>query len=213
MTSANRTTPLTFDVDANTLEKIEALQATGPYRSVSAVMRAALDSFDFAEFRPIESPHRQISVRIAQDQRQKLRQTAKKAGVSLGELLRSAVLAMADRMLVGTNESSGIHFSMASDERSVPPHAPQNSSNVTITETDYNGEALLTFAGEDFSAFACSVRHLRILQANWSKVEAVLRKQNSLPSSDANRKTWENAGQEDEPQFVKQQEDPNDWKI
>lgn len=59
--------------------------------TASAVIRAALDRFDFAGCQPVTTPHRQISVRLNSDQRTALKRYAKIKDVSVGVLLRMAV--------------------------------------------------------------------------------------------------------------------------
>ncbi|MCF7687667.1 MAG: CopG family transcriptional regulator [Cephaloticoccus sp.] len=85
------TTPVTFDLPLDLLAKIEACRKTLGSGSASAVIRAALERFDFAACQPQVTPHRQISVRLSLEQRTTLKRFAKIKGVSVGELLRMAV--------------------------------------------------------------------------------------------------------------------------
>jgi hypothetical protein len=48
-------------------------------------------SFDFEACEPARDPHRQISVRIAADQRASLKRYARQKDASVGELLRLAL--------------------------------------------------------------------------------------------------------------------------
>ncbi|PTX94404.1 hypothetical protein [Opitutus sp. ER46] len=60
-------------------------------------MRTAIAGFDFDTCELDRDPHRQISVRITNDQRATLKRFSKKKNASVGELLRLALEAMPDR--------------------------------------------------------------------------------------------------------------------
>ena len=84
-------TPLTFDIREDLLKKVNSFKAKSRARSVSEVIRYALDNFSFTKFKPEIKNHKQISVRIPEDMRVALAQNAKTKNVSLGELLRAAL--------------------------------------------------------------------------------------------------------------------------
>ena len=86
--SKNSAAPVTFDLPLDLLAKIEACRES---LGASAVIRAALDRFDFAGCQPVISPHRQISVRLTTEQHTALKRYAKIKDVSVGVLLRMAV--------------------------------------------------------------------------------------------------------------------------
>lgn len=83
--------PVTFDLSLDLLAKIESCRKRLQVGTVSEVVRAALDRFDFAGCQPDVTPHRQISVRLTGEQRKTLKRFARLKGVSVGELLRLAV--------------------------------------------------------------------------------------------------------------------------
>jgi len=89
--SKNSAAPVTFDLPLDLLAKIEARRESLGASSASAVIRAALDRFDFAGCQPVISPHRQISVRLTTEQHTALKRYAKIKDVSVGVLLRMAV--------------------------------------------------------------------------------------------------------------------------
>ena len=60
-------------------------------------MRNAIAGFDFEACEPNRDPHRQISVRITNDQRVTLKRFSRKKNASVGELLRLAIEALPDR--------------------------------------------------------------------------------------------------------------------
>ena len=61
--------PLTIDLPTSLIEKIELCRRGSGFASNSEVVRAAISEFDFATCRPEQEQHRQISVRIAPEQR------------------------------------------------------------------------------------------------------------------------------------------------
>lgn len=83
--------PVTFDLPLELLAKIETSRKRLQLGTVSDVVRAALDRFDFAACQPEVTPHRQISVRLTSEQRKTLKRFARLKSVSVGELLRLAV--------------------------------------------------------------------------------------------------------------------------
>ena len=89
--------PLTIDLPVSMIEKIEICRRGGGYASSSEVVRAAISDFDFATCRPQREKHRQISVRIAPEQRAALQRYSRQKDVSVGELLRMAIEALALR--------------------------------------------------------------------------------------------------------------------
>ena len=89
--------PLTIDLPTSLIEKIELCRRGSGFASNSEVVRAAISEFDFATCRPEQEQHRQISVRIAPDQRAALQRYSRQKDVSVGELLRMAIEALAVR--------------------------------------------------------------------------------------------------------------------
>jgi hypothetical protein len=88
--------PLTFDLPLPLIAKLEMLRKKTGLASTSEVVRLALREFDFGNYQPVVSEHRQISVRLAPQLRKYLTQTARKKQVSLGELLRVSLEGLAE---------------------------------------------------------------------------------------------------------------------
>ena len=86
--------PLTFDLPESLIERIETCRKGHGFATASAVVRTAIESFDFSSCKPDRDPHRQISVRITAEQRATLRRYSKQKDASVGELLRLAVEAL-----------------------------------------------------------------------------------------------------------------------
>jgi Arc/MetJ-type ribon-helix-helix transcriptional regulator len=89
--------PLTIDLPTSLIEKIELCRRGSGFASNSEVVRAAISEFDFATCRPEHEQHRQISVRIAPEQRAALQRYSRQKDVSVGELLRMAIDALTTR--------------------------------------------------------------------------------------------------------------------
>ena len=91
MPSAQESSPLTFDLKEELLAKIEAARESLDLATNSEVIRHAIEEFDFASYSAPVKAHRQISVRLRMDSKQRLVKLAKKHDVSVGELLRTAI--------------------------------------------------------------------------------------------------------------------------
>ena len=89
--------PLTIDLPTSMIVKIELCRRGSGFSSNSEVVRAAISEFDFATCRPEQEKHRQISVRIAPEQRAALQRYSRQKDVSVGELLRMAIDALTAR--------------------------------------------------------------------------------------------------------------------
>lgn len=86
--------PLTFDLTAPQVRKIDQLRRSRRLRTASAVVRLAIAEFDLRAFKGRPGRHRQISVRLPRELREKLRGDARARHVSIGELLRVAIEAL-----------------------------------------------------------------------------------------------------------------------
>ena len=91
MTMNVDSTPLTFDLPQSLSDKIERARTKLGLKTVSAVVRLALERFNIASFKPVREPRRQISVRLAPKTRVAITHAAKRKQVSAGEILRSAL--------------------------------------------------------------------------------------------------------------------------
>ena len=72
----------------------EALRRREKLGSTSEVVRLAIREFDFGGYVAASEKHRQVSVRLAPRMKNFLVRTARKKGVSIGELLRAAIEAL-----------------------------------------------------------------------------------------------------------------------
>jgi hypothetical protein len=83
--------PLTFDIPLSYVARIETCRRGHGLRSVSEVIRLAVDQCNFEDCKPSRDPHRQMSVRIGARQRAMLKRYARIKHASVGELLRLAL--------------------------------------------------------------------------------------------------------------------------
>ena len=83
--------PLTFELKEELLNKLNDFKFNYGARSVSEVIRAALTTFNFNKYQPVDEVQRQISVRLPDDHKAELIKRSKQTGVSIGELLRAAI--------------------------------------------------------------------------------------------------------------------------
>lgn len=86
--------PLTFELSRALVDKIHRCRVRLGLKSVSAVVRHALDRFDFAAFAAPRRDQLQVSVRLSAPQKRTLRREARTRKVSAGELLRAAIEAL-----------------------------------------------------------------------------------------------------------------------
>lgn len=89
--SPNAPSPLTFDLPVSLIGKLGAHQKRLGLKSASEVVRLAIGEFDYDVFESSAEEHRQISVRLPLDQKNKLTKVSRKKKVSVGELLRVAI--------------------------------------------------------------------------------------------------------------------------
>ncbi len=95
--AASRTltpTPLTFELPRSLVERIHVCRGRLQLKSVSDVVRQAVERFDFAGFQTAPREQLQISVRLSSAQKRVLFQHARRKRVSAGELLRAALEAL-----------------------------------------------------------------------------------------------------------------------
>jgi predicted DNA-binding protein len=94
MATAQESSPLTFDLKEELLAKIDAARDSLGMATNSEVIRHAIETFDYASYVAPVKAHRQISVRLRLESKQRLVKLAKKHDVSVGELLRTALDAL-----------------------------------------------------------------------------------------------------------------------
>ncbi len=87
----NYSSPITFELDADAFQRLlEKTEATG-LRSVSKLVRRALENFDYKQFQEKRFAKRQISVRIPAELKSVLMETAQRTNVSQAIILRAAL--------------------------------------------------------------------------------------------------------------------------
>jgi len=89
---ANKTKPITFSIDSETIEAIEAFKGRTNSESTSAIIRAAIERYDFEEMDTSTAEAKQVSLRVDSIVRDKLKSVAKSQGVSIGFLLRECIM-------------------------------------------------------------------------------------------------------------------------
>lgn len=89
---SNKAKPITFSIDADTVAAIEAFKDRTNSVSTSAIIRAAIERFDFDQLDTSTKEAKQISLRIDPLVRDRLKSVAKAQGVSLGYILRECIL-------------------------------------------------------------------------------------------------------------------------
>ncbi len=87
----SESSPLTFDLKADLLAKLERVQKKLGAGSKSEVIRHAISVFDYSSYQSSTQEHRQISVRLPLKQKASLLKIARQKKVSVGELLRAAL--------------------------------------------------------------------------------------------------------------------------
>lgn len=92
--NSNAPSPLTFDLPVSLIGKLSSHQKRLGLKSASEVVRLAISEFDYDRYESSAEEHRQISVRLPLDQKNKLTKVSRKKRVSVGELLRVAIDAL-----------------------------------------------------------------------------------------------------------------------
>jgi hypothetical protein len=87
----SESSPLTFDLKADLLSKLESVRRKLGVGSKSEVIRYAISVFDYSSYQSSVQEHRQISVRLPLKQKASLLKIARQKKVSVGELLRAAL--------------------------------------------------------------------------------------------------------------------------
>jgi len=87
----SKTAPLAFQLEVEFLDRLSEPVRDGKAKSVSHLIREALENFDFAHVLVVHPAQLQISVRLPAGLRQTLRRTARARHTSIGQLVRAAV--------------------------------------------------------------------------------------------------------------------------
>jgi Arc/MetJ-type ribon-helix-helix transcriptional regulator len=106
-------TPLTFDLKQDLLDRLLAYQSRSGASSLSAVVRQAISRHDFRRYAAVDKEHKQISVRLPTELKAQLLRLARQKGVSVGELLRSALDALTGKRSEGANSPKTKKTTMA----------------------------------------------------------------------------------------------------
>jgi predicted DNA-binding protein len=107
--SDRESSPLTFDLKDDLLEKLESLQSAHAGSTKSEIIRHAIGVFDYSNFQPASQGHRQISVRLPGKQKSTLLKLSRQKGVSVGELLRVALESLpANPVGLGTKTKTAV---------------------------------------------------------------------------------------------------------
>ena len=96
--SNKKSTPLSFDLQQDLFGKLKEIQRQTGARSISEVVRYAVSHLDASELVLSKTSHRQISVRLSDELRQRLAKLSKQQKVSVGELLRAALDSLPDQL-------------------------------------------------------------------------------------------------------------------
>ena len=83
--------PFPVQVEVEFLDRLSEPVREGKAKSVSALIRAALERFNLANLVVVRPAQLTISVRLPVELRRALRQTARAKGTSVGQLVRAAV--------------------------------------------------------------------------------------------------------------------------
>lgn len=90
--------PLTFDLQQDLLVKLKDLQQKNGARSTSEIIRYAISVFDASTLETNTNEHKQISVRLDSELRDRLNRMSKQKKVSVGEILRAALESLPDNL-------------------------------------------------------------------------------------------------------------------
>jgi Arc/MetJ-type ribon-helix-helix transcriptional regulator len=90
--------PLAVQLEVEFLDRLSEPVRNGQARSVSEIIREAVERFDFANVVVMHPAQLQISVRLAEDVRRTLRRVARAKHTSIGHLVRAAVEAHLPRL-------------------------------------------------------------------------------------------------------------------
>jgi Arc/MetJ-type ribon-helix-helix transcriptional regulator len=83
--------PVTFELPLTLIDKIEQARAKRGLKSVSEVIRVALEAFNYGAYQVDRPEQRQISVRLPDALKKNLQRQARLKRTSAGELLRAAI--------------------------------------------------------------------------------------------------------------------------
>jgi predicted DNA-binding protein len=83
--------PFPIQMEVEFLDRLSEPVRDGKAKSVSNIIRAALERYDFSDVLVIHPAQLQVSVRLTPDIRRQLKKTARAKHTSVGHLVRAAV--------------------------------------------------------------------------------------------------------------------------
>lgn len=89
--SAKSSRPFPIQMEVEFLDRLSEPVRDGKAGSVSAIIRAALEQYDFSDVLVVHPSQLQISVRLPLELRRLLKRTARSKSTSVGHLVRAAV--------------------------------------------------------------------------------------------------------------------------
>lgn len=89
--AAKPTSPFPIQMEVEFLDRLSEPVRDGRARSVSAIIRTALEQYDFSDVLVLHAAQLQISVRLPLELRRLLKKTARSKNTSVGHLVRAAV--------------------------------------------------------------------------------------------------------------------------
>jgi len=112
--------PFAMSLDTDLLDRLGEIVRTGKARSVSALIRDALEPFDFDEYEVIRPTQKLISVRMPVEVRDSLKQAAETKQTSIGHLVRTAI----ESYLINLDHESPDQLKMTLTQEPPPVVAP-----------------------------------------------------------------------------------------
>jgi len=112
----NKTTPLTFNIDLDTIAAIDMFKDRTNSESTSAIMRDAIERYNFDQTDTSATKAKQVSLRLDSQIRAKLKAAAKSQGVSIGSLIRECIMNFVAEDQVNPQPRVGISRSIKMEE-------------------------------------------------------------------------------------------------
>lgn len=105
MNKPTKSSPLTIELDVELIERLNAFKERTSSSSVSAIVRSALEEFNFEDYKASTPKRKQISVRMSKTLSDELKKAAKVKGVSAGEVVRESILSFLENNDSSNNPS------------------------------------------------------------------------------------------------------------
>lgn len=126
MAASSANTPFAIQLEVEFLDRLNEPVREGKVKSVSEIIRAALESFDLANVVVVRPPQLLISVRLPAHTRRALKRAAREKHTSVGQLVRAAVEAYLPRLESAAAGQLEIHMPVETNaaEPAPSPAAP-----------------------------------------------------------------------------------------